>query len=114
MECAFVATWKMPFPGREKLALDLGPEVDAFWAGYVAAGKCSGPEWFFGSDRGMAIVRGDPDTLREICESDGYQRLIAKGNLFLNAYAWDFFKTGDAAAAHVMRYADVGQSLGLI
>jgi hypothetical protein len=114
MDCAAIATWKMAFPGREKLALDFGLECNAYWEKLAAEGKCSAPETFMYSDRGMWMVKGDPDTLRELIETDEVQRLLAKGNLLLQDWAWEYAKTGDAATGHLMRYAGVGQELGLI
>jgi len=68
MDCAFIVTWKMPFPGREKAALDVAREVDAYWGRLAAEGKCSEPEWFFYSDRGMWMVKVDANTLWHLSE----------------------------------------------
>ena len=114
MDCAVIATWKMAFPGREKLGLDFGIECNAFWEKIAADGKYSGPEMFMYSDHGMWMAKGDAATLREIIETDEVQRLLAKGNLFLQDWAWEYVKTGDAAIEHLMRYAGVGQEVGLI
>ncbi|MGA2305961.1 MAG: hypothetical protein ABSH29_17530 [Acidimicrobiales bacterium] len=114
MDCGFVTFWKMPYPGREKQALDLGLEVVEYWGRLAAEGKCSEPDWFFFSDHGMWVTKGDPDTLREIVETEEVQRILAKGNLFLDGYGYEFVKTGDAATAQMTRYAEVGQEVGLI
>ena len=114
MDCAVIATWKMAYPGREKLGLDFGVECNAFWEKRASEGRCSAPEMFMYTDHGMWMVKGDPATLREIVETDEVQRMLAKGNLFLEDWAWDYVKTGDAATEHLMRYAGVGQEVGLI
>jgi hypothetical protein len=96
------------------LALEFGLECNAYWEKLAAEGKCSAPEMFICSDRLMWMVKGDPDTLREPIETDEVQRLLAKGNLLLQDWAWEYVKTGDAATEHLMRYAGVGQELWLI
>jgi hypothetical protein len=111
MDCALICTWKMPFPGREKLAREFGVENVEFWDKIEAEGKCSEPEWFFFCGHGMWMAKGDPDTLWQIFQSDEAQRLIAKRNLVLEDIAWEFAKTGDAVTGHLVRYAEVGQEL---
>jgi hypothetical protein len=104
----------MPVHGREKLALDLGVEVNEYWGKLAAEGKCSEPEMFFYADRGMWMVKGDLQTLRQLCDAEEVQRQFDKGQFFFADYDYELVRTGDAAVEHLLRCAGVGQELGFV
>jgi hypothetical protein len=53
MNCALIGIRRMPVLGRETLALDHADAVNEYWGTLAAEGKCSMPEMFLFSDRGM-------------------------------------------------------------
>lgn len=115
MDTAIVVTWKMPFPGREKLALDYGAEVNDYWGKFAAEGKCSQPEiFFFETGHGLWMVKGDRDTLVALDAAEATQRLMVKGELLLQDFSAEIVKTGRAAEEHLLRYAGVGQELAVV
>ena len=68
MDAAMVVSWKLPFPGREKEALDYAREVNEYWGKLATEGKCSPPEIFFSETggHGLWIIKGDRDTLETL------------------------------------------------
>jgi hypothetical protein len=115
MDAALVVTWTAPLPGREKAALDYRTEVWEYWGKLAAEGKCSQPEIFLFSDgHGLWMVKGDIDTLWSIHVQETTQRLVRKGQLLLQDFAFDFPTTGKAADEYVAGYAAVAQELGLV
>jgi len=115
VQAALVVTWTRTVVGREQLALDYGLEVKEYWAKLAAEGKCSPPELFFFSDgHGLWMVKGDVDTLWSIHVEEATQRLVAKGQLLLEDFAFDFVITGEDAEAYMLTMAAVGQDLGVL
>ena len=114
MDCAAVHTWWGMVPGREKEALDYAVEVNAYWSKLAAEGKCSEPEMFQSGSRGTWIVKGDPDTLRELYAREEVQVLAAKGDFLLQNYNYEFAITGNAMAEKLLRVAAAGQTLGYV
>jgi hypothetical protein len=101
--------------GREKLALDYGLEVKEYWTKLAAEGKCSPPELFFFSDgHGLWIVKGDIDSLWSIHVEEATQRLVTKGQLLLQDFAFDFVTAGKDAEAYMLTVEEVGQELGVL
>jgi hypothetical protein len=97
------------------MALDYGVEVSEYWGKMAAEGKCSPPEMFFFSNgHGLWMVKGDIDTLWSIHVLEDTQRLIRKGHLLLQDFAFDFPRTGKAAEEYMLNYAATGQEIGLI
>ena len=114
MDCAAVHTWSGMVSGREKEALDYGVEVNAYWSKLAAEGKCSEPEMFFTGTRGTWMVKGDPDTLRELYAREVTQVLAAKGDFLLQNYNYEFVITGNAATEYLLLVAAAGQKLGYV
>jgi hypothetical protein len=115
MDAALVVTWTAPLPGREKMALEYGAEVAEYWGKLAAEGKCSPPEMFFFSNgHGLWFVKGDIDTLWSIHVQEATQRLVRKGQLLLQDFAFDFPTAGRAADEYVAGYAAVAQELGFV
>ena len=114
MDCAAIHTWSGMVPGREKEALDYAAEASAYWSKLVAEGKCSEPEMFFSGTRGTWMVKGDPDTLRELYAREETQVLAAKGGFLLQDWDYEFAITGNAAAEYLLRVAAAGQGLGYV
>ena len=79
MDTAFITTWKVPFPGREKQALEMAAQADDYWGKHASEGRCTTPEWFFlPSGWGMWMVKGERRALQELAESDEARRLLAE------------------------------------
>jgi hypothetical protein len=114
MDCAVVHTWTIPIPGREKAALDYGIEANAYWSKSATEGKCSEPEMFFFSGHNMWMIKGDPDTLWQLHAAEEAQRLLANGQSLPQDWSYEFAMTGDAGTEYLLRYAAVGQELGLV
>jgi hypothetical protein len=101
--------------GRETLSLDYGLEIKEYWTKLAAEGKCSPPELFFFSDgHGLWMVKGDIDSLWSIHIEEATQRLVAKGQLLLKDFAFDFVTTGRDAEEYMLTVAAVGQELGVL
>jgi hypothetical protein len=101
--------------GREQLALDYGREVNEYWTKLAAAGKCSPPElFFFSNGHGLWMVKGDIDTLWSIHVEEATQRLLTKGQLLLEDFAFDFVTTGKDAEEYMLSVAAVGEELGVV
>ena len=114
MDAAFVVSWATPHLGREKMALDYGAEVNEYWGGLAAEGKCSQPEMFFFSrGTGQWMVKGDRDTLQSLVMAEPSQRLLAKGALLLQDFAFDLAIAGKASDDYMVTYAGVAQELGI-
>jgi hypothetical protein len=115
MDSALIVTWTRPTAGREKLALDYGMEVKDYWTKLAAEGKCSPPElYFFSNGHGLWMVKGDIDTLWSIHVEEATQRLVTKGRLLLEDFAFDFVTTGKDAEEYMLTTAAVGQDLGVL
>ena len=115
MDAAIVITWSEPIPGRERQALEYATEVNDYWEGRRAAGKCSAPEMFFFSNgHGLWMVKGERDVLFGEYLAAESQRLETKGELLLQDYGCDFTKTGPAADAHMLEYAGIGRELTVV
>ena len=115
MDTALVISWKVPFPGREKQALELAAQADGDWGKLATEGKCTQPEWFFLPDGwGMWMVKGERRVLEELVHSDESRRLLAKGTLLLDAYRWALAETGGGAQQFMTDYATIGAELGII
>jgi hypothetical protein len=100
--------------GREKLAVDYGVEVKEYWTKLAAKSKCSPPElFFFSNGHGLWMVKGDIDTLWSIHVEAATQRLVTKGRLLLEDFAFDFVTTGDDADEYMLSAAAVGHDLGV-
>lgn len=114
MDTAFVITWTVPFPGREKLALALAAEAEAYWGGQAREGRCTAPEWFFlPSGVGMWMVKGERAVLEELASSEPGRRLLARGALLLQNWQYSFAQTGAGAERYMGEYAAMLQELGL-
>ena len=101
--------------GRETLSLDYGLEIKEYWTKLAAEGKCSPPELFFFSDgHGLWMVKGDIDSLWSIHIEEATQRLVAKGQLLLQDFTFDFVSTGKDGEAYMRTAAAVGQELGVL
>ncbi len=114
---ALITTWANPVPGREAKALEVFEDFVTFWAKKAADGHCSEPETLFNSDgaTGMTIVRGTSDALREIVESDEFDRLLSKGMLVVNGVRVEFWYGGTEEAERLMRiYAEAAGELGYL
>jgi hypothetical protein len=107
--------WTRPIAGREKLALDYGVEVKQYWTRLAAEGKCSPPElFFFSNGHGLWMVKGDIDTLWSIHVEEATQRLLTKGQLLLQDFAFDFVTTGNDAGEYMLTVAAAGEDLGVL
>ncbi|MDA8302373.1 MAG: hypothetical protein M0005_12740 [Actinomycetota bacterium] len=116
MDAAIVVSWKLPFPGREKEALDYAREVNEYWGNLAAEGKCSQPEMFFfeTDGRGLWIVKGDREVLEGLVVAEAAERLMVKGELLLQDFSSEIAKAGKASEEHMLRYAGVGEELALV
>jgi hypothetical protein len=101
--------------GREKLALDYGVEVEEYWTKQATEGKCSPPKlFFFSNGHGLWMVEGDIDTLWSIHVEEATQRLVTKGQILLQDFAFDFVTTGKDAEEYMLTLAAVGEDIGVL
>ena len=115
MDTALIITWKIPFPGREKQALEFAADADSFWGKQAADGKCTSPEWFFlSSGMGMWMVKGERRVLGELVASEEATHLLVRGNLLLQDWQYTLADTGSAAERFMGEYASIGGQLGII
>lgn len=116
MDAAMIVSWKLPFPGREKEALDYAREVNEYWGKLATEGKCSQPEIFFSETggHGLWIIKGDRDTLETLLIAEVSERLAVKGELLLQDFTCEIVKAGKASEEHLLRYAGVGHELALV
>lgn len=113
MDTAFVITWSVPFPGRERQALELAGESEEFWGKMAAEGRCSQPEWFFfPNGTGMWMVKGEAQQLWELAESQEGRRLRTRGALLLQDWRYSFAESGAGAQRFMTEYAAALDSLG--
>lgn len=105
MDCALVITWKVPFPGREKHALQFGAEAEKHWGNLAAEGKCTAPEWFFlPNGTAMWMVKGERRVIEDIVDSDTTRHLLEKGTLLLQDWVWTLAETGNGAQRFLSEY----------
>lgn len=115
MDAALVISWKVPFPGREKHALEFAAEADQHWGKLASEGKCTQPEWFFMPDGwGMWMIKGERRVLEELVQSQESRRLVAKGTLLLDGYHWALAEAGGGAQRYMTDYATVGAEVGIL
>ena len=106
MDTALVITWKVPFPGREKKALELGAQSEEYWGKQAAEGRCTAPEWFFlPNGTGMWMVKGERRALEELLNGDEARRLLLRGSLLLEDWQFTFAETGSGAERFMGQYA---------
>jgi hypothetical protein len=64
MKAAFVATWSVPVPGREKKAIEFFRELNEYFGKLATEGKISEPEWLFAPGaRRIWFIKGEYETL---------------------------------------------------
>ena len=106
MDCAFVGMWKVPFPGREQKALELGAESAEFWGKQAADGRCTTPEWlFFPNGLRMWMVKGERDVLDRLVNSAEARRLLVRGNVLMQDWQYMFAETGSAVEQFLAEWA---------
>ncbi len=106
MDAAFMATWRVPFPGREQKALEFAAQSVEFWGKQAADGRCTEPEWFFFPDGvGHLMVKGDRVVLEDVMNSDELRRLLARGALLLQDWQYALGDTGSGAERFMADYA---------
>lgn len=115
MDTALVITWKVPFPGREKHALDFAAEADQYWGKLAAEGKCTTPEWYFLPEGwGMWMVKGERRVLGDLMAEEATSRLLMKGLLLLDGWQYRLADTAAGAERFMADYATVGGLLGVV
>lgn len=106
MDSALIITWKVPFPGRERHALQLAAEAGEHWGALAAEGKCTTPEWYFlPTGWGMWMVKGERRVLLDLLEADESRRLLARGALLLEDWQWTLAEAGAGAERYMGEYA---------
>lgn len=94
MKGAMVVTWTGSRPGRERLAVAYGREVDEFFGKFVAEGKCSEPRWFFArSGPSIWLVEGEIEDLLMISAMPESQMMMNKGPLINEGFTIEFCST---------------------
>jgi hypothetical protein len=89
--------------------------VAEFWGKAAADGKCTEPEFFFGSTGVVYwMVKGSYEDLFALQMSDVAQRLLMKGDLLLKDFEYDFFRTGKDADSFIERFFAVAGELGYV
>ena len=107
MDAAFVVMWKVPFPGREQKALELGAQSEEFWGKQAAAGRCTRPEYFF-LPNGLRIwvVKGEREVLDKLVQSDEARVLLVRGNLLMQDWQYTLADTGSAGEQFLAEWAN--------
>jgi hypothetical protein len=106
MEAAFIITWKVPFPGREKQALQLAADSEKYWGPMAEQGRCTKPEWYFlPQGIGMWMVKGERKDLEELTESPESRHLLIRGGLLLEDWQFGLAQTGTGAEQYMAEYA---------
>jgi hypothetical protein len=96
VDSAFVITWKAPFPGREKKALDLVVELEKYWYNQAAQGHSTTPDVFLLSDGpGTVTVQGERHALEELTRGEELRELLAKGRFLFQDWKCTYAKSGD-------------------
>lgn len=94
MKGAMVVTWTGVRPGRERMALDYGREVDDFFGKFAAEGKCATPKWFFArTGTNVWLVEGELEDLLLISAAPEGERLTTKGPLINEGFMVEFCST---------------------
>lgn len=94
MNGAMVVTWTGTRPGRERLALEYGRDVDDFFGKFAAEGKCTPPKWFFArTGPSVWLVEGEIEDLLMISASPEGQKLVTKGPLLNEGFTVEFCNT---------------------
>ncbi len=94
MKGAMVVTWTGIRPGRERLALKYGREVDDYWGTFAAEGKCTTPRWYIGQKgQGAWIVEGEVEDLLGISVIERAQQLTTEGPILLEHFTMEFCST---------------------
>lgn len=87
MKGAMVVTWTGNRPGRERMSLAYGREVDEFFGKFAAEGKCTAPKWFFArTGPSVWFVEGELEDLLMITSSPEGERLAAMGPLMSEGF----------------------------
>ena len=106
MDTALVITWKVPFPGRERRALELAAQSEDYWGKQAAAGRCTSPEWFFlPNGVGMWMMKADRAVLEELLASTEARRLLVRGSLLLEDWQYALADTASRAQQFMENYA---------
>jgi len=106
MDTALVITWKVPFPGRERRALELAAQSAEYWGKQAGEGRCTSPEWFFlPNGVGMWMVKGERSVLEELLSSAEARRLLVRGSLLLEDWQYALADTGRRAQQFMEHYA---------
>jgi hypothetical protein len=114
-DVALVTTWGQSVRGREAKSLEVFMDALTFWGKLAADGKCSQPEAFYADDasNGILIVKGKSDVLREIQESEEYEKLVSKAQLIVDDLKVHTYVTGDDEITRGTRiFAEAGNELG--
>jgi hypothetical protein len=91
MKGAMVVTWTGIRPGRERLALKYGRDVDEYWGKFAADGKCSPPKWYLAhSGPNVWVVEGEVEDLLGISTTEQAQKLTAEGPLVCENFTQEF------------------------
>jgi hypothetical protein len=115
MDTAFMVTWKVPFPGREAAALQLGADSGEYWGKIAAEGVVSEPEWFFHpAGWGMWMVKGDRSTLTPLVHGETSREFLARGQLLLDSWQYALAETGSGADRYLAQYGTSAATLGVI
>lgn len=94
MKGAMVVTWTGVRPGRERMSLAYGREVDDFFSKFEAEGKCTSPKWFFArTGPSVWIVEGEVMDLLMISATPEGEKLSAKGPLINEGFTVEFCST---------------------
>jgi hypothetical protein len=89
-----VVTWTGIRPGRERLALKYGRDVDAYWGKFAAEGKCSTPKWYLSqTGPGVWVVEGEMEDLLGISATEQAQKLTTEGPLCCEHFAMELCGT---------------------
>jgi hypothetical protein len=95
MKAAMVVKWTTPFPGRERLAIAYGREVDEFFEKKAADGFCTEPKWFFApTGESLWLIEGEDAALLGILAMPETQKLLAKGPIIVQDFGYGLYRTG--------------------
>jgi hypothetical protein len=97
MQGLIIVRWTGSKPGHEVEAMKLGDEADALYTKLREEGRVAGHEWIAnltGTDRGMFVVRGDPQALAGITATPEFAQINLGGIRHLENWHWDLGVAG--------------------
>ena len=98
MQGAVVYRWSGIVPGRERAAIQLMRDSNAFSDKMVAEGRVTDWAWYVSGQGGASyyIARGEMEQLMANASDPESLALRSRSELILQDYVWGYFATGES------------------